>query len=719
MSKTFDVEVAVGGMTCTACANRVEKQLNKIPGVKAYVDFATETAHVSSAEKIELDVIAEVISKTGYEALINTEAQTETNKLKNRVLISAVLSAVIAVLSMVPNTQFDYWQWIVFALATPVVFWGALPLHKAAYANLKHRTTTMDTLVSLGVLVSYFWSSWQVILGDAGSASYRMMFELFSSGHEMPEIYFEVAAVVPTVVLFGRWLEVKARRSATDAVKALLATVPEKTLVRRDGVDIEIATSEVKLGDLVVVRSGERFSVDGTVASGIGSIDAAAITGESLPIEVTAGDQIAAGCVNLGSVIVITATSTGDSSRIALIAKLVKEATSQKTKIAQLTDRISSVFVPSIILLAIATFASWYLITGNSQAAITAAVAVLVIACPCALGIAVPISLVVSASIGAKAGAIIRNPDSLNRLADLSAVVLDKTGTLTSNQMAVTDVVAIGMNSPQEVLSVAAAVERGSTHPIARAIAAQDDSMSATEINEVAGVGIYGKVSGTDVFVGNPVNAKLEMSDDLVAGYEKLKAQGVVVAVSWGGYINGFIVIADSLRASSITAVAELKELNLKTILLSGDSESAVKSVADKLKLDEIKWGVSPEQKFDEITSLKKNHVVAMVGDGINDTAALANADIGIAMGTGTHAAQSASDLTIIGDDPKLIPFAIRLAHRTRRTIKQNLFWAFIYNLVLIPVAAAGFLNPVLAGSAMAFSSITVVINSLRMKRFN
>ena len=718
MSKTFEVEVAIGGMTCTACANRVEKQLNKIPGVKAYVDFATETAHVNSDQKIDIETIADVITETGYEALINTDSQTETIKLKNRVVISAILSAVIAVLSMAPRTQFDYWQWLVFALATPVVFWGALPLHKAAYANLKHRTATMDSLVSLGVLVAYLWSAWQVVLGGAGNANYRMMFELFSSGHKMPEIYFEVAAVVPTVVLFGRWLEVKARRSATDAVKALLATVPERTLVRRDGIELEIKTSEVKVGDLVLVRSGERFSVDGVVVEGIGSIDAAAITGESLPLEVTVGDQIAAGCVNLASVIVIQANSTGDSSRIALIAQLVREATSQKTKIAQLTDRISSVFVPSIILLAIGTFLAWFFITGNTQAAITAAVAVLVIACPCALGIAVPISLVVAASVGAKAGAIIRNPDSLNQLADLSAVVLDKTGTLTSNQMVVTDVVAIGMNSPQEVLAVAAAVERGSTHPIARAIAMSDATMTASNITETPGVGIRGVVKETEVFVGNPIKAELAMSEDLITGYEKLKAQGVVVAVSWGGYLNGFIVIADSLRPTSISAVAELKDLNLKTILLSGDSETAVTAIANLLDLDDARWGVSPEQKFDAITELRKSEVVAMVGDGINDTAALANADIGIAMGTGTHAAQSASDLTIIGDDPKLIPFAIRLAHRTRRTIRQNLFWAFIYNLVLIPVAAAGFLNPVLAGSAMAFSSITVVINSLRMRNF-
>ncbi len=716
MSK--DLEVAVGGMTCTACANRVEKQLNKIPGVKAYVDFATETAHVSSSAEIDLATIADVIKKTGYEPLINTEAQTQTAKLKNRVLISALLSTVVAILSMVPSAQFDYWQWVVMALATPVVFWGAAPLHRAALANLKHRTSTMDTLVSLGVLVSYFWSAWQLVLGDAGAASYRMMFEIFGSAHEMPEIYFEVAAVVPTVVMFGRWLGVRARRSATDAVKALLGTVPETTLVNRDGIDVEIKTSEVKLNDLVIVRSGERFPVDGRVISGVGSIDAAAITGESLPIEVMTGDLISAGSINLGAVIKIEATSTGDSSRIALIAKLVKEATSQKTKIAQVTDRISAVFVPTIILVAIATFLAWYLITGNSQAAITASVAVLVIACPCALGIAVPISLVVAASVGAKAGAIIRNPDSLNELANLSAVVLDKTGTLTSNQMVVTDVVAIGMNNPQEVLAVAAAIERSSTHPIARAIANSDSSMQATDVVETAGVGIRGIVKETEVFVGNPVKAGLPMSEDLINGYEKLKAQGVVVAVSWGGYLNGFIVIADSLRPSSAAAVAELKALNLKTILLSGDSEAAVKTVATSLKLDQVRWGVSPEDKFEAIDELKQSECVAMVGDGINDTAALATANIGIAMGTGTHAAQSAADLTIIGDDPKLIPFAIRLAHRTRRTIKQNLFWAFIYNLVLIPVAAAGLLNPVLAGSAMAFSSITVVINSLRMRSF-
>ncbi|MBM3691322.1 MAG: cation-translocating P-type ATPase [Actinobacteria bacterium] len=719
MNKTFEIEVAVGGMTCTACANRVEKQLNKIPGIKAYVDFATEIAHINSSNQIDLDEVSDVIKKSGYEPLINTDAQIESNKLKNRVLISALLSGVIAILSMISSTQFNYWQWFVMFLATPVVFWGAAPLHQAAWANLKHRTTTMDTLVSLGVLVAYLWSVLQIVIGDAGSASYRMMFDLFGRSHDMPEIYFEVASVVPTVVLFGRYLEVRTRRSATDAVRALLASVPESALVRRDGKEYELKTSEVKRGDLVIVRSGERFPIDGKVVSGFGSIDSSVITGESLPIEISPGDEIAAGSINLASVIEISATSNGDASRISLIAKLVKDATSQKTKITQITDRISAVFVPTIILLSIATFFGWVAITGNAQAGLTAAVAVLVIACPCALGIAVPMSLVVAASIGAKAGTIIRNPDSLNQLARLTAVVLDKTGTLTSNQMMVTDVVAVGMNNPQEVLAVAAAIERGSTHPIAKAIASADKSLSASNIHETAGVGITGVVKETEVFVGNPIKANLPMSEEMLTGYQKLLANGVVVAVSWGGYLNGFIVIADSLRPSSITAVSELKKLNLKTFLLSGDHETAVKSVAAKLHLDQVRWGVSPEQKFDLISKLKETEVVAMVGDGINDTAALANADIGIAMGTGTYAAQSAADLTIIGDDPKLIAFVIRLANRTRRTIYQNLFWAFIYNLILIPVAAAGLLNPLLAGSAMAFSSVAVVLNSLRMRRFS
>jgi Cu+-exporting ATPase len=577
----------------------------------------------------------------------------------------------------------------------------------------------MDTLVSLGVLTAYLWSVWQIFFGGAGKSSYRMMFELFNRSHDMPEIYFEVAAVVPTVVLFGRWLEVKTRRSATDAVKALLASVPEMAVVRVNGKDVETKTNEVKAGDIVVVRSGERFPVDGKVVSGFGSIDAAVITGESLPIEISPGDEIAAGSVNLASVVEISAISDGGASRIALIAKLVKEATSQKTRIAQLTDRISAVFVPSIILTSILTYIFWIIFTGNIQAGLTAAVAVLVIACPCALGIAVPMSLVVAASVGAKAGAIIRNPDSLNQLARLTTVVLDKTGTLTSNQMVVTDVVAVGMNSPQEVLAVAAAIERGSTHPIARAIASADLTKSANDISEIPGVGIRGIVQETEVFVGNPVKAQLKMSDDLLSGYQKLQNSGVVVAVSWGGYINGFIVIADSLRPTSIAAVTELKELGLKTILLSGDSQNAVKKISEQLNLDQVNWEVTPEEKYELVTQLRKSEVVAMVGDGINDTAALASADIGIAMGTGTHAAQSAADLTIIGDDPKLIPFSIRLAHRTRNTISQNLFWAFIYNLVLIPVAAAGLLNPVLAGSAMAFSSITVVVNSLRMRRFS
>jgi Cu+-exporting ATPase len=713
-----EFELAIEGMTCTACAGRVERQLNKVSGVKSYVDFATETAHLSLTKPVALEEIFQVVSKAGYSATTNPTHLVGASKLNKKLFVSVVLSFLVASLSMIAALQFDYWQWVTLILSIPVVFWGSAPFHQAAYKNLKHKTTTMDTLVSLGVLVSFSWSAYQVLFGGAGAASYRMMFSWLSHSG-MVELYFEVATVVPTVVLIGRWLELRTRRSATDSVKALLATVPENSIIKVAGVETEVKTASIKQSDLVVVRLGERIPVDGVIQSGTSSIDASVITGESIPQEVEIGSLVSAGSVNLSGILIISATTPGNASRISLIASLVREATSSKAKIANLTDSISRIFVPFIILLALFTYLAWFFIGDDPNQALTAAVAVLVIACPCALGIAVPISLIMAASVGAKAGAVIRNPDTLSLLSKIDTVVLDKTGTLTSNQMSVTDVVAIGVNDPSEVLARAAAVEKGSLHPIAQAIAKADNQLTASKIREEVSVGVFGEINGLEIFVVNPDKSPIQLSAELQSGVTNLRKSGVVVIVGWGGYVTGLIVVADTVRPTSAVAVAKLHKLGIKTLLLSGDFAQSVEIIAKSTGVQASKSGVSPEQKYAEIVELKKSGVVAMVGDGLNDTAALAQADVGISMGTGTHAAQSAAAITIIGDDPELIPYAIRLGRRTKRTIEQNLFWAFIYNIVLIPVAALGLLNPLLAGTAMAFSSITVVLNSLRIRRFS
>lgn len=713
-----EFELAIEGMTCTACAGRVERQLNKVSGVKSYVDFATETAHLSLTKPVALEEIFQVVSKAGYSATTNPTHLVGASKLNKKLFVSVVLSFLVASLSMIAALQFDYWQWVTLILSIPVVFWGSAPFHQAAYKNLKHKTTTMDTLVSLGVFVSFSWSAYQVLFGGAGAASYRMMFSWLSHSG-MVELYFEVATVVPTVVLIGRWLELRTRRSATDSVKALLATVPENSIIKVAEVETEVKTASIKQSDLVVVRLGERIPVDGVIQSGTSSIDASVITGESIPQEVEIGSLVSAGSVNLSGILIISATTPGNASRISLIASLVREATSSKAKIANLTDSISRIFVPFIILLALFTYLAWFFIGDDPNQALTAAVAVLVIACPCALGIAVPISLIMAASVGAKAGAVIRNPDTLSLLSKIDTVVLDKTGTLTSNQMSVTDVVAIGVNDPSEVLARAAAVEKGSLHPIAQAIAKADNQLTASKIREEVSVGVFGEINGLEVFVVNPDKSPIQLSAELQSGVTNLRKSGVVVIVGWGGYVTGLIVVADTVRPTSAVAVAKLHKLGIKTLLLSGDFAQSVEIIAKSTGVQASKSGVSPEQKYAEIVELKKSGVVAMVGDGLNDTAALAQADVGISMGTGTHAAQSAAAITIIGDDPELIPYAIRLGRRTKRTIEQNLFWAFIYNIVLIPVAALGLLNPLLAGTAMAFSSITVVLNSLRMRRFS
>jgi Cu+-exporting ATPase len=680
-------------MTCTACARRVEKNLNKVAGVNAYVDFASETAHVSSSTEVSRDLLVQAVRDAGYE--VGNDRGTLTLMIW-RLVIGALISLPVAIISMFHELMPNNWN-IIAAVATfPVAAWVAWPFHVAAIQNLRLKTATMDTLVSLGVTVAYLYSFVQV----------------FTGSHE---VYFEVAAVVPTIVLFGRWLEVRTRRSATDSVKALLSAIPETALVRKGSSQESVPTSQVKLGDLVVIATGQRVPVDGFVIEGVGQVDNALITGESVPVEVNLKSNIAAGSLNIGPALVIETTAVSSSSRIAQIADLVREATAQKTKIGSITDRISAVFVPSVIILSILTYLVWALVLGDAGQGLSAAIAVLVIACPCALGIAVPMSLVVATSMGAKQGIVIRNPDTLSLLSKVTKVVLDKTGTLTSGQLEVTKVIALAGTDSKEALAFAAAVERSSAHPLAKAIAHLDKSLTATNVQELAGHGVSGTVQGKEVIVTRAKTLEVSNQEELNKAIQEAGAAGIVV-VTWENKARLVIALSDSIRTESQKAISQLDHLGVQPILLSGDTESRVASVAQELGITEFYGEVTPEEKLKKINALKADSsVIAMVGDGLNDVAALAGADVGVAMGSGTHAAQSAAAITIVDDNPLAISYALALSKKTWSNIRQNLGWAFGYNVLLIPVAAMGLLNPMYAGIAMAFSSISVVLNALRL----
>lgn len=691
-----DLELDIEGMTCTACARRVEKSLNKLPGISAYVDFATETAHLTyagqpgSAEP-NLDELKTAVESTGYKI---GEGKSEQKSIKPKLISGAVLSVITVAISMIPAFRFAGWEWVALALSTPVMFYVSLPFHQATAKNLRFGSTTMDTLISLGSLVAYLYSVFNLFFGDP------------------EQVYFEVAAVVPTVVLLGRYIELGARRSATDSVKALLSAIPETSIVIRDGERIEISTSEIRIGDHVVIPAGLTIPVDGIVIDGNATVDNSAITGESLPEEITTGSVVSGGGLNLNGSLVIEASSNSAGSRLGRIADLVREATSQKTKVAGLTDRISAVFVPAVIVIAVITYAVWAFGFNDPELAFQAAVAILVIACPCALGIAVPMSLVVSAGNGAKRGIVIRNPDSLTDLSKIKQIVLDKTGTITYGKLAVNEVIEIA-GKKAEVLAKAAAVEKLSAHPIAKAIADLDHSLSATDAEETAGFGISGVIDGTRVTVSK--NTEVTNSAELQKVIDSIEAKSLVV-ISWDGLAQGVITLTDTVRDSAIEAIAELKNQNIEPIIVSGDNQAQVDAVAQQVGITRAYGDVSPEDKQSRVKALSSEQKTAMVGDGLNDVAALAGADVGIAMGSGTRAAQSAAAITILDDNPLSIPYAMKLAKRTWANIVQNLGWAFGYNILLIPVAALGLLNPMLAGAAMGFSSISVVLNSWRLK---
>ena len=682
------LELEIEGMTCTACARRVEKNLNQVKGVSAYVDFATEKAHLQFKGEYQLEELKKAVESAGYKV---GEGRPELQALKPRLLVGAVFATLAALFAMFPPLMFTGSQYLVWAFATPVFFYVAYPFHSAAIKNLRHRDATMDTLVSLGSTVAYGYSVFLVLTGAMHT-------------------YFEVAAVVPAVVLLGRYIEVRARRSATDSVRALLSAIPETATIEVDGKRESVATHTLRKGAIVFVAAGERIPIDGVLLSEFASIDNSTLTGESLPQELPKGVTVSAGATSLSGEIKIEAIGSSTTSRLSRIADLVREATSQKSKLASLTDSISKVFVPSVIVFAILTFLTWWLVLGEPTRGFEAAVAVLVIACPCALGIAVPMSLVVATSIGTKRSVVIRNPDSLRLMARINRVVFDKTGTLTDGSLKIVNTQAVGDNDLSLAINYAAAIEAGSKHPVAKAIAATGSALSAEDVKEIAGRGMVGIVAGQEVAVEKPGDYENQAELDLALSNA---GPNTLVVIAWGKKARALIELSDEIRDGAIDTIASLKAMGIQSELLSGDNKARVKDLADQMGMELFKAEVGPEQKLEHVNEIEN---VAMVGDGINDVAALAAADVGIAMGSGAHAAQAASAVTILDDDPRAIPFAIRLGKKTYVNIWQNLGWAFGYNILLIPVAAFGLLNPMLAGAAMAFSSVSVVANSMRLR---
>ncbi|MEX0173872.1 heavy metal translocating P-type ATPase [Streptomyces sp. LMG1-1-1.1] len=733
MPTTTVTELTIGGMTCASCAARIEKKLNRMDGVTATVNYATEKAHVEHAPDVGVDELISTVVKTGYtaeEPLPPVEEQDEPQDpelaaLRQRLTVSALLSAPVVLLAMVPSLQFDDWQWLSLTLASPVVVWGGLPFHRAAWTNLRHGAATMDTLVSVGTLAAYGWSLWALFLGDAGMPGMRHGFDLTADRAQASSaIYLEVAAGVVTFILLGRYLEARAKRKAGAALRALMDLGAKDVAVLRAGAEARIPVAELRAGDLFVVRPGEKIATDGTVTEGASAVDASLLTGESLPLDVTEGSAVTGGCVNVSGRLVVRATEVGADTRLARMAKLVEDAQNGKAEVQRLADRISAVFVPAVIALALATLVTWLLLTDDPTASFTAAVAVLIIACPCALGLATPTALMVGTGRGAQLGILIKGPEVLESTRKVDTVVLDKTGTVTTGRMRLTGVHVHGGRygtdsaDETELLRLAGALEHSSEHPVARAVAAGaaercGELPTPKTFENVPGLGVRGSVDGRLVLVGRAALLAAE-------GVEAPAAtEPGAVHVAWDGVARGTLTVADTVKDTSAEAVARLRGLGLRPVLLTGDHRAVAEAVAAEVGIDEVIAEVLPEEKAEVVRRLQaEGRTVAMVGDGVNDAVALATADLGLAMGTGTDAAIEASDLTLVRGDLRVAADAIRLSRRTLATIKGNLGWAFGYNLAALPLAAAGLLNPMIAGLAMAFSSVFVVSNSLRLRRF-
>jgi len=717
------LELPITGMTCASCASRIERKLNKLDGVHASVNFAIEQAAVEfDPQAVRPEQLVAVVEEAGYQASLPTrveEAPDETTALRTRLIVSAVLSVPVLLIAMIPALQFDNWQWLSLQLATPVVLWGAWPFHRAAWANLKHGAATMDTLVSLGVLAAWLWSLYALFLGDAGANDMRMTFQIIPrAGRSGDEIYLETASIVTTFILAGRYFEARAKRRAGAALQALLELgAKDVSVLDGEGHERRVPIEQLAVGDRFVVRPGEKVATDGIVEEGSSAVDQSLLTGESVPVEKAPGDTVAGATVNAGGRLVVRATKVGSDTALAQIARLVTEAQSGKAPVQRLADRVSGIFVPVVIGLSLATLGFWIGAGEDTAFAFTAAVAVLIIACPCALGLATPTALLVGTGRGAQLGVLIKGPEILESTRKVDTIVLDKTGTVTTGRMSLIEVVG-----GDEVLRLAGAVEDASEHPIGRAIAraAHERLGALPAVDGFAnreGMGVHGVVEGREVHVGRP-DATLPAELDAVCRATEAQGRTAVVA-SWGGSARGVLVVADTVKQTSAEAVASLKQLGLRPVLLTGDNATTAQAVAAEVGIDEVIAEVLPADKADVIRRLQgEGRVVAMVGDGVNDAPALAQADLGLSIGTGTDVAIEASDLTLVSGDLRAAGTAIRLSRATLRTIKQNLGWAFGYNIAAIPLAAVGLLNPVIAGAAMAFSSVSVVANALRLRRF-